>query len=71
MTSVDEEKIIDIETKLAHQEHLLSALNDALSNQQAQIADLEQLCRSLVERIRVLSEAGAGNANDEERPPHY
>ncbi len=71
MTSVDDEKTIDIETKLAHQEHLLSALNDALSNLQAQIADLEQLCRSLVERIRVLSEAGPGNGNDEERPPHY
>ena len=71
MTSVDDEKTIDIETKLAHQEHLLSALNDALSNQQAQIADLEKLCRSLVERIRALSEAGPGNSNDEERPPHY
>ena len=71
MTSVDDEKTIDIETKLAHQEHLLSALNDALSNQQAQIADLEQLCRSLVERIRALSEAGSGDGNDEERPPHY
>jgi SlyX protein len=71
VTSVDEEKIIDIETQLAHQEQLLSALNDALSNQQAQIADLEQLCRSLVERIRALSEAGPGNGNDDEQPPHY
>jgi SlyX protein len=71
VTSVDEEKIIDIETQLAHQEQLLSALNDALSNQQAQIADLEQLCRSLVERIRALSEAGPGNGNDHEQPPHY
>ncbi len=71
MTSVDDEKTIDIETKLAHQEHLLSALNDALSNQQAQIEDLEQLCRSLVERIRTLSEAGPGNGNDENQPPHY
>ncbi len=71
MTSVDDEKIIDIETKLAHQEHLLSALNDALSNQQAQIAELEHLCQSLVERIRALSEAGGEAINDDERPPHY
>ncbi len=71
MTSVDDEKIIDIETKLAHQEDLLLALNDALSNQQAQIAALELLCQSLVERIRALSEAGGGNGQDDERPPHY
>ena len=70
MTSVDDEKIIDIETKLAHQEHLLASLDDALSNQQAQIAELEQLCQSLVERIRALSEAG-GDERDDEPPPHY
>ena len=71
MTPVDDEKIVDIETKLAHQEHLLSALNDALTNQQAQIAELEHLCQSLLERLRAMSEAGAGNDNDDERPPHY
>jgi SlyX protein len=71
VTSVDDEKKIDIETKLAHQEHLLSALNDALSNQQAQIAELEHLCQALVGRIRALSEAGGENDHDEERPPHY
>ncbi len=70
MTSVDDEKIIDIETKLAHQEHLLASLDDALSNQQAQIAELEQLCQSLVERIRALSGAG-GDERDDEPPPHY
>ena len=71
MTSVDDEKIIDIETKLAHQEHLLSALDDALSNQQVQIGKLEHLCQSLVERIRALSEAGGEDTNDDEPPPHY
>lgn len=71
MTPVDDEKIIDIETKMAHQEHLLSALNDALSKQQAQITELEHLCQSLVDRIRALSEAGGGNGDDNERPPHY
>jgi len=71
VTPVDDEKIIDIETKMAHQEHLLSALNDALSKQQAQITALEHLCQSLVDRIRALSEAGGGNGDDNERPPHY
>jgi len=67
---VDDEKIINIETKLAHQEHLLSTLNDALTNQQAQISELEHLCKSLVDRIRALSEAG-GEEGDDQPPPHY
>jgi len=35
---VDEERLIDLETKLAHQEHLLNELDDALTSQQAQIS---------------------------------
>jgi SlyX protein len=69
--AVDDEKLIRIETQLAHQEDLLSALNEALSGQQAQIADLENLCRSLVERIRALGEAGPGDDSADEVPPHY
>jgi SlyX protein len=71
VTSVDDEKLIDIETQLAHQEHLLSSLNDALTHQQAQIAKLEHLCQSLVERFRALSEAGGDERDDDEPPPHY
>jgi SlyX protein len=70
VTSVEDEKLIDIETKLAHQEHLLATLNDALTKQQAQLAELEHVCRTLVERIRALSEAG-GHEPDDETPPHY
>ena len=68
---VDDERIINIETQLSHQEHLLSALNEALSDQQAQIANLELLCQSLVERIRSVSDSGSENSGDHEQPPHY
>ena len=71
VTRVDDEKLIDIETKLAHQEHQLAELDDALSNQQAQIGNLEHLCQTLVERIRALSETGVGGNADDEKPPHY
>jgi SlyX protein len=71
VTPVDDDKIIDIETKMAHQEHLLLALNDALSKQQAQITELEHLCQSLVERFRALSVAGEGGDEGDEPPPHY
>ncbi len=71
MITVDDEKIIEIQEKLAHQEHMLSSLNEALTNQQAQISKLEALCQSLVERIRTLAEAGPDDEEGDQRPPHY
>lgn len=68
---MDEERLIDLETKLAHQEHLLSELDDALTNQQAQIAQLELFCKSLLDRIKTLPDGEAGGGMDDERPPHY
>lgn len=70
--SVDDEKLIDIETKLAHQEHTIAELNDALSSQQAQIAGLETLVNALKDRVRALSDAApAAGGGDDEPPPHY
>ena len=69
--SVDAQRLIDIETKLAYQEHLLVELNDALAAQQSQIGQLEQMCRSLIDRVRSLSDSGAANPGTDERPPHY
>lgn len=68
---MSEERFIDLETRLAHQDHLLGELNDAMSRQQEKIMQLETLCRSLADRVRSIGEgmpdAGAGD----ERPPHY
>lgn len=70
MVCVDEDRIVNIETQLAHQEHALSALNEALTDQQAQISKLEALCQTLVDKIRALAEREPEDGGDE-RPPHY
>ena len=68
---MDEDRLIDIETKMAHQEQLLSELNEALTDQQAQISRLETLCQSLLDRFKSLAgNAGVGETGDD-RPPHY
>jgi SlyX protein len=67
---VDEDRIVNIETQLAHQEHTLSALNEALTDQQAQISKLEALCQTLMDRIRALTE-GEPEDDGDEPPPHY
>jgi len=63
--------MIDIETRLAHQEQLLLDLDKALAGQQAQLMKLEALCQSLLERIRALPDGGGTPPGDHERPPHY
>jgi SlyX protein len=44
-----DQRFVDIETKLAHQEHLLLELNDVITKQQEKIMRLEGLCDSIVE----------------------
>ena len=66
-----DERLIDIETKIAHQEHTVSELNDALANQQKQIANLELQVRTLAGQIRTIAEAAPGGAEDDAPPPHY
>ena len=65
------ERLIDIETKLAHQEQLLLELNEVVTDQQARIMQLEEQFRVLVERVRSLGEAVPQGDSGPERPPHY
>ncbi len=68
---MSEERLIDIESKLAHQDQLMLELNDVVTEQQAKIMQLEQLCSSLVERVRVMGESVSGAEPQDDRPPHY
>jgi len=68
---VTEEQLIEIEMKIAHQEHTVALLNDALTSQQAQIANLELQVRVLTDRIKAISEAAPGGSEDNQPPPHY
>ena len=66
-----EQRFVDIETKLAHQEHLVLELNEVITNQQEKIMRLEALCESIVERVRTLGEAAPAGDPADEVPPHY
>ena len=68
---MNEDRLIDIETKLAHQDQLLVELNDVITQQQASIMKLEQLCAALSERLASISEALPAGAPQDETPPHY
>ena len=69
--AVDERRLIEIESKLAHQEDLLVELNVALTNQQSQLTRLEALCEALIDRVRSSQDDLAQGDPADERPPHY
>lgn len=68
---MSEDRLIEIETKLAHQEQLVNELNDVITEQQARIMQLEQLSKSLIDRVRAIGESGGEEGPTDERPPHY
>lgn len=68
---MSDERFIDLESRLAHQDQLLSELNDVVTDQQAKIMQLDALCKSLIERVRSMADGAPAGDSGDERPPHY
>jgi len=66
-----EERLVDLETKLAYQEDTIQALNEVVCEQQKQIDQLEATCKLLIDRIGQLSAAVDMDKIVDEKPPHY
>jgi SlyX protein len=65
-----QERLTDIEIKLAHLENTVNELSEALYVQQGSMQKLERLCELLQQRIQSMDTPGGENPQDE-RPPHY
>jgi SlyX protein len=64
-----EERFVDIEIKLAHQEDLVESLNQMVYQQSRRIDQLEAMVAKLAEHVRNNAHSGPGTLN--EKPPHY
>ncbi len=68
---MDEQRLIDIEIKIAHQELVISELNQVITKQQATIDELQKGLKNFLKRYRELNgDEGAGTPISE-KPPHY
>jgi SlyX protein len=66
---MDETRLIELETKIAHQEMAIERMQNALFEQSQIIASLEKSLKRLKDRC---DEAGMGTAvPPNEKPPHY
>lgn len=61
-----EDRLIELEIKLAHQEHLADTLNRTVYEQARRLDQLEAMLRQLAEHVRDRLPAAAN-----EKPPHY
>ncbi len=66
-----DERLIEIETKVAYQEHTIAELNDVIYRQQQQIDQLERLCKALTDRVQDMAETATTEKVGHEKPPHY
>lgn len=65
----NEDRFVDIEIKLAHQEDLVESLNQVVYQQSRRIDQLEAMLGQLADHIRDGAQSGPNPVS--ERPPHY
>jgi len=69
---MNEERFIDIESKMAFQEKTIKDLNDVILEQQKEIQRLGKICDALLRQGKELTELASGiSAPANEKPPHY
>ena len=68
---MNEDRITELEIKLAYQEDLLQDLNKIVAEQQMQIHKLHETCIMLHEKLTSLSYSDRQQSSKIEIPPHY
>ena len=66
-----EERFVDIEIKLAHQEDTVEQLNQVVYAQSRRIDQLAAMVGQLAEHIRNNAQSGPNLGAGGEKPPHY
>lgn len=66
-----EQRIDEVETRLAFQETTLQELNEVLTSQQQQLSQMRSLVEKLGERVVELAGKMQADAAIEPPPPHY
>lgn len=68
---MQDERLIELETRIAYQEAMIQDLNAVVTDQQKRLIDLERLCRELGERLARIGQDIYKGSAAEEVPPHY
>jgi len=66
-----ENRLIELESRLAFQEHTLQELNEVVVRQQQEITQIRRELEAVHAQVRALSAQPLANRSDESIPPHY
>lgn len=68
---ITEDRLVDIELKIAAQEDLVDTLNRMVYQQQKKIDELETLCTALARQLKDVRDSMNERGPANEKPPHY
>ena len=71
MSSDTDDRLIRLETAVAHLQHDLEQLNQALVNLHVELKGSREQMARFERRLLQLAEPGETRDADDERPPHY
>jgi len=66
-----EERLIEVETRLAFQEDTLQALNAVVARQQQAIDQLRREIEALRDQLKAMAPGLVASRSEETPPPHY
>ncbi len=66
-----EKRIIELETRLAYQDHLVGELNEVVTRQQDQLDALAAEVKRIRQHLREQHGSGLARPDEEAPPPHY
>jgi len=69
--AMTDQRLIEVESKLAYTEDALQVLNEVVARQQQQIDRLQAICQHLLERARSNADNSFVGRPEDEVPPHY
>jgi len=64
-------RLIEMETKISYQDHIIGELNDVVIRQQQQIDQLEKNVKRLQAHLKQSDHADIARPEEEAPPPHY
>jgi len=65
------DRLIELETKISYQDHIIGELNEVVTRQQSQIDRLEKEMKQLRQHLEQSSSTGLARPDEEVPPPHY
>jgi len=64
-------RLIELETKISYQDHIIGELNDVVIRQQRQIDQLEKSVKRLQSQLKQSDHSDIARPEEEAPPPHY